>query len=745
MPPLPIAKDEPDSLAPAGHAEITASELRNAQNTRPSSNRTPSSTQPNSAIGQAYSSSPNRHEQKIQEQYQTSIRSSSPVPSPYRNDGSRQTILESFAPHVAFFASEDIDDLAREKGFPAGFYTLLRPFCEQIPGKVVIRDSIGASKAWENFSIRLFQYRDQSSTVQATEDLNTSARTSQERSLHSESPSISYERQHPIDTLLDYSLRSSTDTVSNGVVTESENTLEKGRSGPRASTYGLYLRKLLSEGLQVPHETFSHPVACVIAVSSRSSEPLEKIRQLYSASGHGNPRIPPWVGVDYLRYYVLVHDEDRDDITTSTALFDLMKRHFGLHCHLLRVRSEPYTEGDLDTVQLPNCQWLPADEELRETRMSDNGSTLRGETRIFESEAVAIRGMVREMLTQSVVPFMESRIVTWNDQVASKRRGIGGRFMSLSKRWTGFGSSKASTGPTASQVPSSSNFDADRGFYPPEAPEAIMRQLADYAFMLRDFKLAYTTYEALRIDFSNDKAWTYHASASEMAVVSFLLIQQTLTNKLRIEGVDQKLDSALYSYLTRCSMPSGATRALVLTVELLAGRGPSAAEDAAKWAIRLLELETLGPMPQALITERLADVHQLHAGLGMLKTGSRRRQAAFWTMLASVLWTKLDRPAIAGARLREARAMMGASGHEEAKELPFPTMQHLCSVLGSAEPRVDNDPMSDAIPDLIDLNDDFVDESSKRLNDQVNALNLEPADAGGFSAIEAKHPEFDQR
>ncbi|KAL8666346.1 MAG: hypothetical protein Q9202_001617 [Teloschistes flavicans] len=743
MPPLPIAKDEPDSLAPAGLAENTASELRNAPNTGPPSNRTPSNTGLDLVSGRSYSSSPVRHEPKVQEQYRNTARSSSPAPLSLHNDGPRQTILESFAPHVAFFASEDIDILAQEKGFPAGFYTLLRPFCEHIPGKVVIRDSIGASKAWDSFSIRLFQYQEQSLATQATEDLDTSARTSQEHSLHSESASITYEQQNPIDTLLDYSLQSTTDSASNGVVTKSGVILEKRDSEPPTSTYGLYLRKLLSERLQVPYETFSHPVACVIAVSSRSPEPLERIRQLYSASGHGNALIPPWVGVDYLRYYILVHDEDRDDITTSTALFDLMKRHFGLHCHLLRVRSERCTAADLDVVQLPKCQWLPADEELREKETS--GMILDTATRIFESEAVAIRSMVREMLTQSVVPFMESRIVTWNDQVASKRRGIGGRFISLSKRWTGFGSSKGSNGPTANQVSSSSNFDVDRGFYPPEAPEAILRQLADYAFMLRDFKLAYTTYDSLRTDFSNDKAWTYHASASEMAVVSFLLIQQTLTNKLRIEGVDQKLDSALYSYLTRCSMPSGATRALVLAIELLAGRGPSATEDAAKWAIRLLELEILGPIPQALITERLADVHQLHAGLGTSKIGSRRRQAAFWTMLSSALWTKFDRPALAGARLREARAMMGDSGQEEAKELPFPTMQHLCSVLENGELRVGNNLMSDPMPDLIDLNEDIVDESSERLNDQVNALSLEPADAGGFSAIEAKHPDFDQR
>lgn len=369
MPPLPIAKDEPDSVAPAGDVENTASELRNAQYTRPPSNRTSSSAQPNSATSRSYSQSPIRHEPKGQEQLQTSTRSPSPAPSPYHNDGPRQTILESFAPHVAFFASEDIDDLAREKGFPAGFYSLLRPFCEQIPGKVVIRDSIGASKAWGNFSIRLFQYRDQSSAAQATEDPKISARTSQEHSVRSESPSVTYERENPIDTLLGYSLQSSTDSVSNGVVAESGVNLEKRESKLPAATYGLYLRKLLSESLQVPHETFSHPVACIIAVSSRSPEPLEKIRQLYSASGHGNALIPPWVGVDYLRYYVLVHDEDRDDITSSTALFGLMKRHFGLHCHLLRVRSERCTEADLDTIQLPQCQWLPANEELGETKI----------------------------------------------------------------------------------------------------------------------------------------------------------------------------------------------------------------------------------------------------------------------------------------------------------------------------------------------------------------------------------------
>ncbi|GME57398.1 hypothetical protein GTA08_BOTSDO13493 [Neofusicoccum parvum] len=53
-----------------------------------------------------------------------------------------------------------------------------------------------------------------------------------------------------------------------------------------------------------------------------------------------------------------------------------------------------------------------------------------------------------------------------------------------------------------------------------------MRKLADYAFMLRDFRLAASTYDILRTDFNNDKAWKYYAGANEMTVISTLLVPQ---------------------------------------------------------------------------------------------------------------------------------------------------------------------------------------------------------------------------
>ena len=120
------------------------------------------------------------------------------------------------------------------------------------------------------------------------------------------------------------------------------------------------------------------------------------------------------------------------------------------------------------------------------------------------------------MVTQSVIPTMERSISTWNDQVASRRRGLGGRFMSLSKRWTGFGGGSR-TSSSGNISGNGSNYDVMQGFYRPASPEATMRKLADYAFMLRDWKLAYSTYDIVRKDFANDKAWKYAAGAQVSA------------------------------------------------------------------------------------------------------------------------------------------------------------------------------------------------------------------------------------
>lgn len=257
----------------------------------------------------------------------------------------------------------------------------------------------------------------------------------------------------------------------------------------------------------------------------------------------------------------------------------------------------------------------------------------------------AIKTFVREMVTQSIVPFMERCIATWNDQVASRRRGISGRFISFSKKLTGFGSSRGSSNAgSSSSSGSTSNYDALQGFYRPETPEAVMRKLADFAFMLRDWKLAQSTYDILRADYNDDKAWKYYAGTNEMTAISALLAQSALTTKVRSETVDQTLDIASYSYLNRCATPYHALRSLALGAELLRSRGGLAADDAARWETRILEMNLLGPIGQGLFTQQVAACYGSRRGAGTKGWGSRRRKAAFWEMLAASAWLELKKP-----------------------------------------------------------------------------------------------------
>ena len=327
-----------------------------------------------------------------------------------------------------------------------------------------------------------------------------------------------------------------------------------------------------------------------------------------------------------------------------------------------------------------------------------------------ESDATAINALLREMVTQSIVPFMENRVMTWNEQVASRRRGISGRFMSLSKRWTGFGSVKNTTsGSGQANNPSPSNFDPQRGFYPPDTPEVTMRQLGDYSFMLRDWKLASSTYEFLRSEFNHDNVWNYYAAASEMAAISSLLVLHPVNSRSRTENIVQMLDSAMYSYLTRCSMPANVIRCLTLASELFKDHSHVSIDEAARLRGKLLESAVLAPFAQALTTERLADDYASHTKASIPFPSSRRRQAAFWNILASNAWLRIGGYTQARGRLNLAKQHYDC-GEGPIGKLPFASMQSFWQYLddtlrysgaaGASTPLVDfgNDKLAKSRP-----------------------------------------------
>lgn len=590
-----------------------------------------------------------------------------------QGEGPRRLILQGYVPHIAIYTSADTDELIKDKGFNQGLWQLLRPFGERVQGKVTIRDSNGASRVCDDFAVRFVQLGDglekptrplsmRKSTDSQTVDLNGSSVPGETPDSTLFQPSRTGGDIEAIEYLVDRHLLYAEGIP--GLEAEDHMVLRSSLQPTALSPfYTLYLRRLLSGIPLVPHETFSHPVACIIAISSRNLSPIEALRRLYDDSSRGDKRLPLWVNSEYLRYYVLVHDEERDDISKSMTLFEQMKRHFGLHCHLLRLRSSHCIPTDDDSTELPSSEWMSASEELAQIEARNIEEDVESASLcIFESDATAIRTFIREMVTQSVVPHMERNVSTWNEQVASRRRGISGRITTMiTKKWGFGGGSRTSStfGTSGTTTGSSSNYDAVQGFYRPDVPEAIMRKLADYAFMLRDWKLAQSTYDLLRSDFSNDKAWEYHAATNEMAAISSLLLPQAMSSKARSETVDQMLENAAYSYVDRCSSIYGALRSSILGMELLRLRGGSATDDAARWGTKLLESRLVGSIGKPLVKERIAVCYATRKGAGSGGWGARTRKAALWNVLAADEWLGLGKYKQAEKRMLDASVLYG--------------------------------------------------------------------------------------
>jgi hypothetical protein len=577
-------------------------------------------------------------------------------------DDARDFLPHAYVPHIAVYASTDTDEFIKEKGFAQGLWELLRPFGEHVQGKVTVRDSNNTSRVYDDFAVRFVQLGGDGDGLSTSDRDNGGADTgvtagqiggstsNYGQSLPGLQPVEAAGQVELVETLVDKYVEDA-EISFRPSMTESTGVCSPAHRDSLSSFYSLYLRRLLTGLRLAPHETFAHPVACIMAISSRNPNPIEALRRLYDDSSRGHKRLPVWVNGEYLRYYVLVHDEERDDVGKSLTLFEQMKRHFGLHCHLLRLRSSQCVITDDDSVSFPSLEWISAAEELAQIRARNSDPDIEApEPCIFESDATAIQAFVREMLTQSVIPHMERCVVTWNE-IASRRRGISGKLLGITKKWS-LGGGSRSPGNGAN-----SNYDNVQGYYKPDAPEATMRKLADYAFMLRDWKLAQSVYDIVRGDYNSDKAWEYHAAANEMAAISSLLLAQSVQSKSRLELVDQMIETAVYSYITRCGAPYGALRCLMLSVELLRLREGRPTDDAARWASRLLESKLTGPIGEALIMERISTCFESRRGLGSGAWGSRLRKAAMWRVLAGAEWVGLEKYAQARNQLLQARKL----------------------------------------------------------------------------------------
>ena len=206
-----------------------------------------------------------------------------------------------------FLASLSETLLTAGKGLEGGLCALLRPYGESMHGKVIVREIIRGIKGWKEFGVR-FIYSStlhQSSPSSGRWDSNPKSPSSPFLS----NPRVSLDPSQSVEpSIKQYQHSAHTKSEQSSTQQDAQRDVDDILGREPVLTYQHYLCKILSSSPMVPYETFAHPVACIIYVSSYNAAPIDTLRQLYSQINPGYGCIPAWVSIEYLRYHVLIHD-----------------------------------------------------------------------------------------------------------------------------------------------------------------------------------------------------------------------------------------------------------------------------------------------------------------------------------------------------------------------------------------------------------------------------------------------------
>ncbi|KAG0313384.1 Trafficking protein particle complex 8, partial [Dissophora globulifera] len=538
-----------------------------------------------------------------------------------RESSARELVSRVMSPRIAVIASQDATELCRANHLPS-IVDLFKPFGEQIEGRLTVVGSTGLPSVIDGFNLR-FTEIDQLEEPDSKTTQRWLAEIVRAAAENFDDPfKIAGKEQVTYDYL--------------------------NASPERAFPwYTRYRDLFFNTGGVSDHETFDHPVACVIAISSMSQDPLNEIHQL------NNMSTPPLVfertfmDPSILKYYVLLHDCSKGNLDVAMETLEKMRRT-GVHCNILKINSV-----DPDNTSLSKDRnakyWARSVAQSKLTAMghaAKDGTTSRSslssitstsasgtlvdlasqrsstsspvysntgnnsptfsqnpvfvqlgnddEDGTFDQEPLlvhptenmslamdlflhpekstepygcclsaddisGITQLLREMLSQSIVPYMERNIAHWNEQVAASRKGIAGRF----RKYFGTGTKNPALQQSPIVGPNGSII------YPYGSPEAQMRKLADWAFMLRDYKFALSVYETVKKDFTADKAWKYYGGAQEMIGLCMLMAPQPIGSK---NDADHYFESAVNSYIHKARSPYFGSRATLLCYELFKQR-----------------------------------------------------------------------------------------------------------------------------------------------------------------------------
>lgn len=319
--------------------------------------------------------------------------------------------------------------------------------------------------------------------------------------------------------------------------------LEDVLGKPEAELCPLWIKKFNRELMRTlsfsEHETFDHPVACLLAVSSMDKEPVSKFVDLFNTNQLPSLLNEGIMDPQILKHYLVIHDQQEGPQDIAVNVLAEMRSTLGLNdCKLLCINSS--TEADGSNA---DNSWLP----YKALGLNNH----EGACFLTVDEVNEIKDFMQDFASNHIIPYMEQKIRVLNQQVATTRKGFRNQIKNLWWR-------KRDDVPEAPNGP----------MYTFTSIESQIRVLGDFAFMLRDYELALSNYKLLATDYKLDKAWKRFAGVQEMSGLCYFMLDQSR------KDAEYCMENAFSTYLRiGSSGQRNATRCGLWWAEMLKTRG----------------------------------------------------------------------------------------------------------------------------------------------------------------------------
>ncbi|KAI3402984.2 hypothetical protein KGF56_004237 [Candida oxycetoniae] len=340
--------------------------------------------------------------------------------------------------------------------------------------------------------------------------------------------------------------------------------------------YLTFFDKIITTNKLIPFETFNHPISQIFVIDFEN-DTIEELRK--SIVEFRNYNFPKFFQIDDLFIHVFImFDSTKFKANQVMVLVNEIKAKLTINCTLIPINKDSNNGKFVSISAIENCT---IEEDLQ--RMTLNDATESFD--IPESLDIAIREAIYEYINKFLIPHMQAKIRSWDDQMLQPRKSITNRFFSASKKlFNNSDSNLLSSTPLHSSSSPNSSSNYTGSYYHKSTPEQIIRKLADWSLILKDFKYAYSTYDLVKKDYTNDRAWIYVASTQEMCIVSLLLTQtQQIPNpslrpqqpdkntlrKIRHDIIEPFMDNLSYTFKSRLNLKTYSFKSFLMVIELL--------------------------------------------------------------------------------------------------------------------------------------------------------------------------------